>query len=412
MNSCIRLLTFSFLYFGLVHFCNAQINFEDGYIIDNSGKKTECLIKNVDWEDNPSQINYRLSDGAPVQSGELKDIKEFGIYDLTKFIKSTVRIDKASDDLEDIGFIKDRPLEEDELFLKVIVDGNAKLYEWKENNMIRYFYSVNDSKVEPLIYNTYYFKNKSQLKENNYYQQQIFTTLKCSTSLESEVKNLEYKIASLKSVFSSFNTCSGSEFTDYDIKDKQESISLSIRPRINFNSLSVARFDSPEDEKVFEDKMTGGLGLQAELFLPFHNGKWSLFFEPTYRYYSSTLETKLPNIASIVTSDVTYNSIELPFGLRHYFFFNKGNALFLNAILLSDIIMTGHMINTNSDGNPTLGSREFSSLLNYGAGVGYIFLDRYSLELRYHNTRDLLRNYDADYSNFENISLIAGYKLF
>jgi hypothetical protein len=38
--------------------CYSQINFEKGYFYNNENKKIECLIKNNDWLNNPTQIKY------------------------------------------------------------------------------------------------------------------------------------------------------------------------------------------------------------------------------------------------------------------------------------------------------------------------------------------------------------------
>ena len=38
----------------------SQIKFENGYFINNSDEKIECLIKNKDWDDNPVKFNYKL----------------------------------------------------------------------------------------------------------------------------------------------------------------------------------------------------------------------------------------------------------------------------------------------------------------------------------------------------------------
>ncbi len=74
----------------------AQIKFEQGYFIDNNGTKTECLIKNVDWHDNPSQIEYKISEDDEARMGYIRNIKEFAVSDL-KYVKATVNIDISSE---------------------------------------------------------------------------------------------------------------------------------------------------------------------------------------------------------------------------------------------------------------------------------------------------------------------------
>ena len=42
-------------------FTYSQIRFEKGYFITNTGEHYEVLIKNVDWKNNPSAIDYKLN---------------------------------------------------------------------------------------------------------------------------------------------------------------------------------------------------------------------------------------------------------------------------------------------------------------------------------------------------------------
>jgi len=51
---------FTFLLMLTACFTYSQINYEAGYFIDNNGKKTECLIKNVAWKNSPLNFEYKL----------------------------------------------------------------------------------------------------------------------------------------------------------------------------------------------------------------------------------------------------------------------------------------------------------------------------------------------------------------
>ena len=44
--------------------CFAQISFEKGYFINNANQKTNCLIKNQDWKDNPTEFEYKLDENS------------------------------------------------------------------------------------------------------------------------------------------------------------------------------------------------------------------------------------------------------------------------------------------------------------------------------------------------------------
>lgn len=54
--------SFLVLLFGLFFFNSfAQIKFEKGYFINETNETKEVLIKNSDWRNTPSQIQYKTS---------------------------------------------------------------------------------------------------------------------------------------------------------------------------------------------------------------------------------------------------------------------------------------------------------------------------------------------------------------
>ena len=57
----------------------SQIIFENGYFIDDSDSKIECLIKNIDWKNNPTEFEYKLSPNEAIQKATIQTVKEFGI---------------------------------------------------------------------------------------------------------------------------------------------------------------------------------------------------------------------------------------------------------------------------------------------------------------------------------------------
>ena len=67
--------------------CFAQIKFENGYFITDSNQKIECLIKNIDWKSNPTQFEYQLTQSSEVKIETSKNVKEFAVYNSSKFIR-------------------------------------------------------------------------------------------------------------------------------------------------------------------------------------------------------------------------------------------------------------------------------------------------------------------------------------
>lgn len=74
----------------------AQIKFEKGYFIDNNNFKTECLIQNLDWLNNPAKINYKLNESSEASEQSINTIKEFSV-NTTKYIRFSLNIDKSSE---------------------------------------------------------------------------------------------------------------------------------------------------------------------------------------------------------------------------------------------------------------------------------------------------------------------------
>lgn len=142
--------------------CFSQISFESGYYIDNSNQKIKCLIKNIDWKNNPTQFKYKLTKTSDAKEITIKSVKEFGIDNVSKYIRCSVNIDKSSEYLNKLSNDKEPLFNEEELFLKVLIEGEASLYHYSEDgNLKRFFYDTQNTNIKQLIFKSYKnFENK------------------------------------------------------------------------------------------------------------------------------------------------------------------------------------------------------------------------------------------------------------
>ena len=122
----------------------SQILFEDGYFINNSDQKIACLIKNVDWKNNPTEFEYKLAQDANIQKENIETVKEFGIDGLSKYYRVNVKIDRSSDQIDDLNPTKNAIFSNEQLFLKVLVEGKASLFIYVNGNLKRFFYKTAD----------------------------------------------------------------------------------------------------------------------------------------------------------------------------------------------------------------------------------------------------------------------------
>ena len=216
----------------------SQISFENGYYIDNFNQKIECIIKNLDWKNNPTGFEFKLSKESETKVAEIKYIKEFGIYNTSKFIRSAIKIDKSGENINNLDYDRNPVFIEEVLFLKVLVEGKANLYIYEKESLKRYFYSTDNSDIEQLIFKVY-LDVENKILTNNTFKNQLWTDLKCPKIEIDKVENLEYKTKSLINFFISYNKCNNLEFINYDQKVKKDLFNLTFRIHLNNSSLSI-----------------------------------------------------------------------------------------------------------------------------------------------------------------------------
>ena len=382
-----------------------QIKYEKGYLITSQGERVECLIKNKDWKNNPSEFNYKLSDSSTPQEGNLTSVKEFGIYNYSKFIGADVEIDRSS--AQATGLVGNaEPLwSQERLFLRVLLDGKAKLYSYDNSGGRKFFYSMTDTAIYQLVYKKFRInflaKNTmgqelSPIAENSTYKDQLLENLKCSTGKLESVDNLTYITEDLERYFRSYNRCMGDTINEMNKQTKKSYFNLKITPGINSSSVSM-----PLANRLlaYEFKRTEGfsLGLQFEMVIPYHKNKWAIVFEPTFQYLNSEAENGITNIK--------LRAIEFPMGLRYYFNLNDHTRFYLNGFYNSNFAIN---FKSRIELYPNM-NFGISPSGNWAFGGG-IEHKRFSFETRYYTERNLkpLENIDALYSSF---AILLGYKI-
>lgn len=408
--------------------CYSQISFTKGYFVDNADQKIACLIKNIDWLNNPSEFKYKLTDVSETQTATIKTAKEFGIDGEYKYTRHKVNIDQSTKYL-----VNEIPnTKEGEYFLKVLVEGKASLYSYKGiGAKEKYYYKLGHAFIEQLIYQT----PQKNIRESNRFKQQLWADLKCPKFSMDKIKNLDYKKNILVHFFMEYNECTGNEFVHFEEKQKKGLFKVGIRPGLNYSSLSIERNNTVFHDFDFGTRQRLRLGIEAEFVLPFNKNKWATILEPTYQHFKT--KQKLTNLSFVGNSvrdhdiEATYSSIEVTIGLRHYFYLSKNSKVFVNGLLIVDfgIDATIDFEDSNTlsiapipcpscqDEEPELGLRPLNDFENTplnillpSFGVGYTQNDKYSLELRYLPSREIIKNWA--HSKYSTISVIVGFLIF
>jgi len=398
----------------------SQITFEKGYIITNSDQKVECLIKKNKWRYNPKNLEYKISEGIEPISADVKLIKEFKIANYSKFVRKTIKIDMSNENIANLSNSKYPEFIEQTLFLRVLMEGPSILYQYESNGLLRFFYTKpNSEQVEQLVYKNYYVANNS-VATNNQFKQQLWMDLKCSSIAMSTIEKLEYNKNSLINFYKKYYECANPDSAIVQVrKEKKDLFNLSIRPRVNYSSVSVQNLKVTSTKADFNNELDFGIGVEAEFIFPFNKNKWAFAREPTYQSFNSEETIYSDYIGGTkLNINVDYSSIEVPLSLRHYFYFNQSSKLFIDASYVLDFSFNSSIIFKLPD-NFVYENLKIKSQGNFALGIGYKFKDKYNLQMRYQFERDILplkyspnANYFVWDAKYNAISVIIGYTIF
>ncbi|WP_396210438.1 hypothetical protein [Flavobacterium sp.] len=396
------------LLFTLVYSVNisSQINFEKGYFITNENIKTECFIKNYDWINAPKEIEYKLNDTAIVEKITSNEIKSFQIYNSEHyFLKKTFTIDENTNQKSEkiITITK---------LLRVVIEGNVNLYAYNSN----IFLYEKDNIIKQLIYKK--FQNDNKMEEDFTFRKEIYTNLSCNEN-KIDIRKLNYRRQELIEYISNYNKCKNSDYVYYGTNQTKFKFNFKILAGVNFYSMEskltfVSREDRPLNNK--SSSVNAIFGFETELLLPFNHNKWSVFLAPNYQIQNQELSEMKTNLYGgyngIVEMKDDYSYIELPIGIRKYFYLNNKSKISIDMAYG----FIAYLRKTND--------RAFDPELEYATplivsentkdstpmfirvGLGYNYNDRYCFSLNYTPIKTLSQ------SEINSFSILASYKLF
>jgi hypothetical protein len=405
----VNTLTLFFLFMSSI--IAAQVSYKSGYIIDDSGNKIECFIKDLEWTNNPTEFQYKLSeDSKDIKTGTLNSINTFVINNHTKFLKVIIDIDRSKNKLATMSKQFEPDFVTETLFLKTILEGAANLYEFQDNEIQRFFYSTKDNKIEQLVFKKFLL-NSNSISTNESYKKQLYDNLKCETISVNDSRSLQYSQRSLVNFFQKYNTCSNTVSNMFTGLQKKGKLGFSAKVGYSNASLevdyNVGSLGNDRRSLRLDSKPSIRIGAEIEYVLPFNNNTWAIFVEPGFQSYKSS---KSLNVQSAGTPGQTftldYQYIDVPFGLRHYRYLNDNSKLFVSAALVFVFDLGENFI--YEDHRTTY--FDINSSLNFNFGIGFNYLDKFSIEARLSTPRDIV-----DYGSFSasyktSLGLVLGYK--
>lgn len=365
----------------------SQVNFEQGYFINENNIKTECLIQNYDWNIFPSEIEYKLSDSSTINKINTSLLKEIKINNTSHYYKKYyVDIDSRIEQ-------KSLVFEKKNIFLQVLIEGEASLLKYKYENI--YFYELGKN-INQLVHKEYTENQKN--KKDNRYKQELYNNLKCSDLTLENFQKLEYRDNQLVRLFEEYNNCTNSEYKNYISKQTKFDFNLKLFTGLTFYTLNTTLapdvIGSSIRTETSKNSSTGIIaGIEAELKLPFKHNRWSVFMSSSYNSYKETskyYDELLGGYKGTIVID-NYSCIEVSLGAKYYFHINENSNINLNLAYGNVLELNSeNMISFEGSMNPPQTLKFKSNNRNNSLirlGLGYTFSDKYSLDLNYYPTK-------------------------
>lgn len=385
----------------------AQIKFEKGTVTDNTGQQKTVYIKNLDWKKNPTTFEYKTDlNSSEILTGDIKDYQLFEIDGELKYLRSTVQVDKSSFNINNADEMREPEYVEKTIFLEELVGGDRRLFRYNDGAETRFFYTDENGSIKQLVYKPYYISDM-KVSYNNDFRKQMSSALNCSGT-SSNYNNVEYKQNDLTKAFTEYHNCKTGN-TAVAVKEKNSGkINIHLRPRVNFSSYEISN-EIINYHNNLDSKPHFGFGVEVEWILPFNKNRWSVITEPSYRQYKAEGEGRSGHAGNQRIAEVDYKAIEIPLGLRHYFFLNDDSRLFLNAQAAMFFPMNSKV--NLIDGNGTVYQElVFKQSLHASVGAGYSFKNKYGAEFRYYAKNQTL-NHIHWLGELSTFSLILSYNI-
>ncbi|WP_026915171.1 hypothetical protein [Christiangramia portivictoriae] len=388
----------------------SQIQFEKGYYLTNTGEKINCFIKNSDWNYTPESFEYRLAQDADSKTANLNEVQEFRVNDFF-FIRKPVEIEISSDKTSELSTERKPQFSKNEVFLRLLVDGEVKLYEHNSRTKANYFYSVYEGGVEPLIFKKYQVNGK--IKENGRFRQQLASDLQC-TNRNFQVSSISYNRRDLISHIQKVNECLGSNSEIYLNRDKKSKLVVYPVIGVGYANLEVDKGLGAKGTSL--SSLEYSAGLELEYIFNFNKYKWSASIESIYRKFQA--EQSIENAGYQSDLNVDYQSISTFLAVRHYFYLSENSKIFAHTGPVVDIPLNSEILyaNTGRAIDPVLNDLDVN--FGFGVGVGYAFADKVRLSVDY-NSKNITgekfveANYDLDWrSSYSSFSLKIEYAIF
>lgn len=389
--------TFTFLALILFTGAFAQPEYESGYYISNDGVRHPANIKFKDWSYNPKQFTIVVANESKEQSISVSEAAEFGVIGKARYVRYIGNVDQSSEKAESLSDDREPINIVDTIFIKALVEGPASLFVYSNQYFTRYFYSLNGSSIQQLVYKQYLDGNA--VKQNETFKQQLWPLFNGGTTTAQTVNRLKYRKSDLVQFFVNHNKGLKADFLDRTSTESKAYAEISIRPGFGIGNFTATEIFVGNTTHKFKSAPYFRVGAELDFVLPVRNNLWSVVVEPTFQSFKSDYQD------GNTLQTINYSCLEVPMGVRRKFPIGKQSKMFINAQYVLSMKTSSYMLFDN-----TKFRLDYADNFAFGLGLQK---GKWSAEFRYNFDRNPLNKYTGTWSSrYTNTALILGYRLY
>jgi hypothetical protein len=222
----------------------AQKNYVHGTVTYKDDVVTTGYIDDQLWQYSPKFINFKDNDGRESVLFP-DDILEFRITKGVLYKSKLVAYDSTSNKIGELSPHFLPSFKEDNLFLKVLVNGGTSLLTFTRP-FKNHFFIENDSIVKELVNHSYraFVNGKESILKNRTYVEQLRIYFKDCDQIK-VLSKLPYTESKIGELVVAYNSCKASDVELFDNKEKS---------KVSFGFVAFGSYDQ------FRSKYSGGIG--------------------------------------------------------------------------------------------------------------------------------------------------------
>lgn len=376
----------------------SQTIFEKGMYIDNTGKEIDGFIRNLDWLNEPKQIQFKTGENEDYHTLSIDDIQYFEVGSF-RFKRYTIPFDVSYTEKSVPGIGRDPVYKERTAFLQLLVSGKASLYKLGSQN--RFYFTIGNDSIRHLICKRYEVDGK--IHNNESYKSQLFYELKCEVIKAKDIQDLSCESDDLIDIFKGYNDCVGESHFVYSKSKRKQIFHFYIKPGLRYAQIKTTNSQNRIFDINYDWKTSFSGALEFEYVMPFNKNKWSAFSEIAYQSYKSEVKNNNFNSTSdYFVSVADYKSIELNLGIRYYMYLSEKSAIYVNPKLT----IIDFPINSKID------FADVNSLINIYIGAGYQYHRKYGIAFGISSNRSMLVNYAFYRGIYHYFNMQLSYRIF